>query len=101
MKRAVFITGIVVLAAAVAASGAFAQGPGKGQRITFEELDANGDGEITMAELEARQAARFAAADTDGDGKLTAAELTARANARVEKRVNKMLERHDANGDGA
>ena len=73
--------------------------------MTFEQLDTNADGKITPEEMEARAAARFAEADANGDGKLTAEELQAsfkRGNSeRASKMSNRMLERRDANNDGA
>lgn len=75
------------------------QGPG-GQGHRFEELDANSDGKITQAEMEAHRAARFAAADTDGNGSLSASEMTATAEQRKADRAARMIERIDANGDG-
>ncbi|MEL6678253.1 MAG: calcium-binding protein, partial [Pseudomonadota bacterium] len=69
-----------------------------------EELDANADGVLTPAEMEAFRAARFAAADTDGDGELSRAELLARAETQVEERrargIDRMLERADADDNG-
>lgn len=41
----------------------------------IEQLDANGDGAITRAEVDAAAAARFAEADADGNGFLSAEEL--------------------------
>ena len=75
---------------------------------TFEELDANADGGITMDEIEAAMAARaaerFAEADTDGDGALSAEEMLARASedraARMADRIADRIEKIDANGDG-
>lgn len=45
--------------------------------LSIEALDADGDGAVTPAEVEARKAARFAEADADGDGGLSAEELVA------------------------
>lgn len=71
----------------------------------FDEADANGDGQLSMEELEARRAARFAAADTNKDGKLDAAEIAAaelaRFTARQEDRIVRMIENNDADGDGS
>ncbi|PTX56882.1 EF hand domain-containing protein [Litoreibacter ponti] len=82
-----------------------AKGGPKGPRASFEELDANGDGGITQAEMQAHRMARFAAADADNDGSITREELLARAQEgageRMSKRVDRMIERLDANDDGA
>lgn len=47
----------------------------RAKRPSFEELDANKDGQVTVAEVEASAKQRFAALDKDKDGKLTATEL--------------------------
>lgn len=71
----------------------------------FSSLDANGDGILDSADLTAAAEERFARIDTDGDGRVTEAELQAaaeeRAAERGTRRMQAMLERHDANGDGA
>lgn len=75
---------------------------------TFEQLDANADGSITLAEVEAARTAgageRFAATDTNGDGALSADELIAAAGeareGRMAERVATRIERADTNGDG-
>ncbi len=48
---------------------------GRVKRPSFEELDANKDGQVTVAEVEASARQRFATLDKDKDGQLTAAEL--------------------------
>lgn len=85
----------------LAAGSAMAQAnQGYGPRIDFEALDADGDGKITRAEMEARAEARFAALDTDDSGTLTAQEIRARAEARLADRTARMIERRDTNEDG-
>ena len=75
-----------------------------GPRPDFSHLDANGDGQITQAEVKAFGAAQFAKADTDGDGSLILEELIARANAdrakKMDKRAKRMLKRLDSDGNG-
>ncbi|MES2549753.1 MAG: hypothetical protein V4630_08665, partial [Pseudomonadota bacterium] len=55
-------------------------GEGRGAMLTqmFDTMDADKDGKLTLAELEAHRTAEFAAADTNGDGALSADELSAR-----------------------
>lgn len=76
----------------------------RGQLPSFEELDANADGVITLDELEAQAAARFAEADTDGDGGLSAEEILAQRQAeqleRAQDRAERLVDRLDDNGDG-
>lgn len=92
--------------------------------VTLEELNAkrlerlramdpDGDGVITLEEMkteagerarlraEAVAEARFKALDIDGDGKLSAAEALSGANARPQPNFARLLERADADGNGA
>lgn len=96
---------LFALSAAIVVGGisvADAKGSGgRAQLPSFETLDADGDGQITKAEMEARGAARFAETDTDGNGELSKEELTARASKNNERRVEKMLDRLDADNNGS
>jgi Ca2+-binding EF-hand superfamily protein len=77
---------------------------GMAERPSFEELDTDGDGNITIAEMRARAAARFGEADTNGDGKLTSEELVAAAAAQAAERaataMARMIQWRDVDGDG-
>lgn len=77
---------------------------GHGPRATFEELDANGDGNLTKEEMQAHRKARMASADADGDGNISKAELEAqiasKSSERVSRRVDRMMEHLDTNSDG-
>ena len=79
-----------------------ARGGHGGQRIDFEAVDTDGNGEITISEMEAAGAARFAELDADGNGSLTNEELLAAAQnqERMAKRVERMMKRMDANENG-
>jgi len=90
---------VAAFAGLVMAAGA-AQADGHRQGPDFATLDADGDGQLTLEELQAQGEARFATADTDGNGALSAEELIAAANGRAEERAARMIERLDANGDG-
>lgn len=96
----------VALTTALTATTAAARGgPGfGGGAASFSELDADGSGEVTQAEMQAFQEARRAALDTNGDGGLSKDEMLAAAQARnaerTERRVDRMIERLDANADG-
>ena len=72
--------------------------------LSIAAYDADGDGLVTRAEVEARKAARFAEADADGDGGLSADELVSlREIVRRETeggRMQAMIDRFDDNGDG-
>ncbi|MES0861754.1 calcium-binding protein [Ruegeria sp. SCPT10] len=100
MKNSTFISGIILAAVAITGTSVLAAGPKDRQPASFQELDANGDGQITKDEMTAHRNARFATADTDGDGQLSVDEMQAAAQQRSSDRVTKMFEKHDANGDG-
>lgn len=70
----------------------------------FDAVDADKDGKITPAELDAFRAARVTALDANGDGKISVDELKAQQMARLEERATematRMIERMDSDGDG-
>ncbi len=90
---AAFLTGLVATAGAV-------QAQDERKRPDFATLDLDGDGALTMEEMQPRGEARFAEADSNGDSALSAEELTATINANAADRVAGMIERFDENGDG-
>ncbi|HHL20172.1 MAG TPA: EF-hand domain-containing protein [Aliiroseovarius sp.] len=82
---------IVALAASLAVAGdhpAGKRGPMPRMPLFthFATIDTDGNGEVTMAELEAFGAARFAAADADGDGLLSRDEVLGMIQAQAEER---------------
>jgi Ca2+-binding EF-hand superfamily protein len=95
-----------VLGATLATSALAQEGHGPGPMLQemFATIDADADGKITLAEIEAHRLARFTAADANGDGALDAAEALAFQEAEMAemlaRRAAKMIERHDDNGDG-
>ncbi|MBV1897474.1 MAG: EF-hand domain-containing protein [Rhodobacteraceae bacterium] len=110
MKSTRFIAGIVVVATSVVAVGAYAQSEAKaqghgagsgmhGKKMSFEVLDTDGNGEITLEELQSRSKDRFIEIDTNQDGMLSAEELEAHAQKQTSERVAMMIERHDTDGD--
>ncbi|WP_166416656.1 EF-hand domain-containing protein [Cochlodiniinecator piscidefendens] len=105
MKHTYWISGVVAAAITASSLGyvTIAQaraGGHHGPQMTFEELDVDANGEITQEEFAAHRAARFAGADTDGDGFLTVEELTEAMSSRRERRIERMINRMDANDDG-
>lgn len=105
MKNALLMTGLSVAILAGGLTQAVAEGKHRhGMHHSFEDLDADGDGQITKAEMEGHMQARFEGADTDGSGALSKDELIARMTERQAERIARyaghMIERHDANGDG-
>lgn len=71
----------------------------------FDRMDADKDGKLTYAEMEASRKAEFDAADTNKDGSLGAEELSARALARFQEklaaRTQGMLDNMDDDGNGS
>jgi Ca2+-binding EF-hand superfamily protein len=76
-------------------------GPPRGPQMVFETFDLDGDGAVTLEEMEGARAVRFAEADANGDGMLDRDELLAAASGRMERGIDRMIERADADGDGA
>jgi Ca2+-binding EF-hand superfamily protein len=101
MKMKILMTAVlasvVMTAAAVQAQE---QGQDRPERPAFSTLDTNGDGGLTLEEMQAHGEARFAQADANGDGGLSREELIVAADARAADRVTQMFARHDANEDG-
>ena len=104
------VTGAALSTAAMADRGDMGMGgPGGGMGmgpapLDFAAMDADKDGKLTQAEIDAFRAAEVTAVDADKDGKLSADELSAMVQARMAARatemVSRMIERHDADGDG-
>ncbi len=108
------------LAALVAATlstaiPASARGPGDGMMqgmredgpfgaMMFETFDTDGDGRITVEEMEVRRSAVVAGTDANGDGKLSAEELAAQDMRMMQQmataRATMRVERLDVDGDG-
>jgi len=97
MKRKILIAAL--LSGVVLAAGA-AQADNHRERPDFATLDLNGDGSLSLEEMQAQGQARFTSVDANGDGGLSAEELIAAAGERASDRAAKMIERNDENGDG-
>lgn len=100
MKSATFISAIVLSAVAITGTATLAKGFGDRGPISFQQLDTNGDGQITKEEMEAHRTQMFTSADANGDGKLSVEEMQAEAQKKANERVSDMFARHDANKDG-
>ena len=74
---------------------------GKGGEHFIEMMDADGDGSVTQAEIDAKHAEKFAEFDANKDGKLSADEFAALEEARRKERHKAHFERMDADGDNA
>lgn len=96
-------TAILAVTMTVGAGAALAEG---GKRhygkagFDFATLDADGDGEISLQDLEAAQTARRAALDSDGDGFVTLEDMQAIGRKGADERAKRMFDRFDADGDG-
>ncbi|MGV6840398.1 MAG: EF-hand domain-containing protein [Planktomarina sp.] len=106
MNKALLLGLFMALATTLSAANA---GPGgEREKPAFSDMDANGDGALTADEIQAfvqsKAADRFAAMDTNDDGAVTSEEMMAhieeRAGNKAQKRVERMMERFDANGNG-
>lgn len=83
---------------------AMEQGAGGFALMQFDAIDADKDGRITEAEMDAHRAGQVTALDADGDGKISVDELKARQMAAMEQRATeratRMMQRMDSDGDG-
>lgn len=105
VKATTAVALITALALPVAADAEGRKGRG-GAIQMFETIDANNDGQLTQAELAAHREARFNENDTNNDGQLSREEMLAaaegkRGSDRRARRIGRMIERVDTNGDGA
>lgn len=101
MKNTMILSALALsIVAGTAVQSMAASGHGKGPRHSFEEIDANSDGQVTQDEMTAHRKARFDSVDADGDGVLSRAEIEARGKEKAAKRAGKMIERMDTDGDG-
>lgn len=125
MKSTKLIVGIVVAAVSLTAVGAYAASQSKGhgffghgmhggghgekhsggygmrgEQMSFEKLDTDGNGQITLEEMQNRGKDRFSEMDTNQDGKISQAEMEAHAQKRSADRAAEMIERFDKDGDG-
>jgi hypothetical protein len=112
MKRLKTLTLPVAIATLVAVGGiagvSLADGKGKhgGRhgdwgRMMLTEMDADKDGTVTSAEIDAHEAARAAEIDADRSGSISAEELTAHYERMRQKHMAERLKAMDANGDGS
>lgn len=96
---------LTAVSVAILATASFAQQEPRGMMFPFEAADADKDGKVTEAELDALRAAEAKAMDSNGDGKLTVEELTAAHLARMTARATEMatrrVEAQDTDGDMA
>ncbi len=97
--------GLALIAGAAHADDGGKGGHGKrgmhGPRLEFSEIDVNGDGQLSVTEIQGIKATLFALTDTDGNGEISAEEFAAKASDMVNpERAAKMVERFDADNSG-
>jgi Ca2+-binding EF-hand superfamily protein len=68
--------------------------------MLFEEIDADGDGAVTQAEIDAFRAAKVAGADTSGDGALSIEEFDTLYREFTRWRMVRAFQELDTDGDG-
>ncbi|MEO5322197.1 acid-shock protein [Mesorhizobium sp. CC13] len=87
---------------ALAAAQDGPRGHGMEMMPRLERADADKSGDVTFDEFAAAMDQRFANADGNGDGKMTVAEIADQImRMRAERAAQRMVERFDADGDGA
>ena len=102
MKKILLSSTIIIGLGAFGASLAYAEGGQRGgpRGPSFEQIDANGDGALTMEEFQNQASTKFSESDTNGDGQLDVEELTAAADRERGRMIERLIERKDTNGDG-
>lgn len=95
-----------LLTAAITASAltaiAFAAGPGFPRtEKSFNQLDGDKDGKLSIAEINPRAEKRIFRIDQNADGSVTKEEIETWLKKGLERRRDLMLADHDANRDGA
>lgn len=79
-------------------------GPRGNLDALIAQMDGDGDGAISRAEMDAAQSQRFATLDVDGDGLVSEAEFTdavkQRGRGRMADRMAQQFAQTDADGDG-
>lgn len=91
-----------ILSVAMIAGFVLVAGDASAQRgADFGTLDTDGNGSLTLEEVQGAAQARFDAADADRNGSLSLEELTAMSTRQREGRIERMMTRLDENEDGA
>jgi hypothetical protein len=81
-------------------------GPGRGGPMgamfqeVFAQVDADGDGAVTQAEIDSWRSTQMTAADTSGDGQISLAEFTPAWTAFMQSRIVDDFQALDEDGNG-
>lgn len=86
--------------AIVTLGGAAWAGGGKWHGAMFDHLDANKDQQVNKQEFAPFADKRFTKLDADADGIVTTAEIDAHLQKRLERHRDRLLKRFDGDGDG-
>ena len=92
--------GLAVPGLAAAQDGFPGPGPRGSPGAMFDRVDADGDGQVTVKEVEAFRAELFRQMDADGDGEMTPDEAMAFGSGRLGARVDQRMQRLDTDGSG-
>jgi hypothetical protein len=90
---------LAILATLALGTVALAQ-PGKHGRGKLERLDANKDGQVTLAEMKSVTAEKFQKLDADKDGRVVKEELAAHHEQMRAKWAQKFADKNAATADG-
>lgn len=101
--RARYAIAFVAIAGAISTTAIAADNKDRhGRQNLMQRADADKSGDITFEEFAAAMDGRFADADADKDGKMTVGEIAGQIERmRAERMARRLVQRFDANGDGA
>ena len=102
------LTALVLAALATSAATTVMAQTAQPPRFDFAAIDADKDGNVTKAEVEAFQLAQITAMDSDADGSISVDEMTAHHTAMMQANIesraktmsDRMMKRLDADSDG-
>ena len=102
------LTALVLAALATSAATTVMAQTAQPPRFDFAAIDADKDGNVTKAEVEAFQLAQITAMDSDADGSISVDEMTAHHTAMMQANIesraktmsDRMMKRLDTDNDG-
>lgn len=94
----------------ISAAAVLALGMAAPAMASMAKMDSNGDGKVSLQEMQAKKLAKTMRLDANGDGRLTKAEYSARMmqryqakgmdQARAQAKIDKLFAKEDLNQDG-